>query len=404
LWCGGAVTRFLWGASTSAHQIEGGNVHSDWWELEHTGHWLVREPSLRAADSWNRWEEDLDLLAGAGFNAYRFSVEWARVEPEPGARDLDAVNRYRKMVSGARARGLAPVVTLHHFTGPAWFARQGGWADAAAPAAFERWVEMAAEILAEGAQLVCTINEPNILALTPVLLGTETRPSEVAQLLPDVDAARNLVEAHQRAVDVVRQQLPGTPVGWTVACHNFQPSSPDAEDVCAAYAKPRQTDFLAAAKADDFIGVQTYTRRLIGVEGDTPVPLPPPEGSPVTQTRWEYYPQALEDAVRTTAADVPGVPIVVTENGIATADDEQRRAYTALALEGLLRAVGDGIDVRGYLHWSLLDNYEWGSYQPTFGLVAVEPATCDRIPKPSLRWLGALDHPLRDRPGPEGPR
>ncbi|WTW91962.1 family 1 glycosylhydrolase [Streptomycetaceae bacterium NBC_01309] len=385
---------FLVGASTSAHQTEGNNVSSDWWGLERLagagalgGH--LREPSGDAVDSFHRWPEDMDVLSELGFNAYRFSIEWARVEPEEGLISRAAIAHYRAMVHGAVERGLTPVVTLHHFTTPHWFAARGGWRADGAVDLFVRYVETAAEILGDDVEYVATINEPNMVALTAAFMNlapealTEINPAKVE---PDAVTSQVMIQAHKAAAKALKAANPRYKVGWTVANQVYQPE-PGAEDTAAAIAYPREDLFLEAAWEDDWIGVQAYTRTRIGTDG----PLPIPEDAERTLTGWEFYPEAIGHAVRHTV-DVVGsdVEILVTENGIATADDERRIAYTSGALSALAETIRDGADVRGYLHWSALDNYEWGSFAPTFGLIAVDRATFARTPKPSAHWLGGV--------------
>ncbi|MCX4547656.1 glycoside hydrolase family 1 protein [Streptomyces sp. NBC_01500] len=380
---------FLWGASTAAHQIEGGNTNSDWWEFEHSGIPYVKEPSGDACDSYHRWREDMDLLAELGFTDYRFSIEWARIEPAPGEFSHAAIAHYRRMVEGARARGLRPMVTLHHFTAPRWFAQRGGWAAAGSDELFARYLTAAAPIYATDVAHVCTINEPNILAVMAAAQAALASGQAVnfAEDPPAPDEATTevLIRAHARAVETVKSLAPQVSTGWSVANLVCQPL-PGAEDVAAAFRHPRVDVFLEAARGDDWLGVQAYTRTLIGPNGRLPVP----EGAERTLMGWEYYPQALGHALRHSASVATGTPLIVTENGIATADDARRINYTTGALDSLAAAMRDGIDVRGYFHWSALDNYEWGRYAPTFGLIAVDRETFVRTPKPSAAWLGAI--------------
>ncbi|QKG21764.1 glycoside hydrolase family 1 protein [Actinomadura verrucosospora] len=376
---------FLMGASTAAHQIEGGNTASDWWAFEHASGTRVREPSGDAADSYHRWREDMDLLAGLGFNAYRFSVEWARIEPARGEVSHAALAHYRRMVEGARERGLEPVVTLHHFTSPLWFAKAGGFAAPDAADLFARYVETVAPILDGPVRHTVTINEPNMLALMQAI--RRAPDSDYTRIAPDEAVSEGLIAAHHAARDVLHRLLPGVRAGWTIANQVYQPAGPGDEDACRAHAWPREDRFIEAARGDDWIGVQSYSRTRVAEDG----PLPVPDDAEKTITGWEYYPEALGEAVRHTAAIVgPSVPIIVTENGIATADDARRIDYTTGALAALAAAMRDGVDVRGYLHWSALDNYEWGSYEPTFGLIGVDRTTFARTPKPSAAWLGGL--------------
>jgi beta-glucosidase len=378
---------FLWGTSTAAHQIEGNNTNSDWWLFEHMENPYVKEPSGDACDSYHRWPEDMDLLAELGFTDYRFSIEWARIEPAPGEFSNAAIAHYRRMVEGALARGLRPMVTLHHFTVPRWFLERGGWAAAGSDELFARYITAASPVFATGVAHVCTINEPNMVASMATAYESviSGRPLPTTGLpAPDAATTDALIRAHARAVETVKSLAPHVNTGWSVANLVYQ-ALPGAEDVAATLRRPRVDVFLEAARADDWLGVQSYTRTLIGPDG----PLPVPEDAERTLTDWEFYPEALGHALRHSAAAAPGVPLIVTENGLATADDTRRVHYTAGALQALAEAMDDGIDVRGYYHWSALDNYEWGRYAPTFGLIAVDRETFVRTPKPSAAWLGA---------------
>lgn len=203
---------------------------------------------------------------------------------------------------------------------------------------------------------------------------------------PDEETTHAVIAAHHAAVKAVRAVNPDIQVGWTIANQVYQ-ALPGAEEITAAYRHPREDVFIEAARDDDFIGVQSYTRTKIGADG----PIPAPEDAERTLTQWEYYPSAVGHALRHTA-DVIGrdMPLIVTENGIATGDDTRRLDYYTGALAAVAAAIEDGLNVQGYLAWSALDNYEWGSYTPTFGLIAVDPVTFERTPKPSAVWLGAL--------------
>jgi beta-glucosidase len=203
---------------------------------------------------------------------------------------------------------------------------------------------------------------------------------------PDLETTEAVIAAHHAAVKVVRAVNADIQVGWTIANQVYQ-ALPGAEEVTAAYRRPREDVFIEAARGDDFIGVQSYTRTKVGQDG----PVTAPEDAERTLTQWEYYPAAVGEALRHTA-DVIGrdMPLIVTENGIATDDDTRRIDYYRGALAAVASAVEDGLDVQGYLAWSALDNYEWGSYAPTFGLIAVDPVTFERTPKPSAEWLGGL--------------
>lgn len=375
---------FVFGAATSPHQTEGGNTKSDWWLLETMPGSPLAEASGAACDSFNRWREDMDLLAGAGLTAYRFGIEWARIEPTEGEFDQAALDHYSAMIDGAIERGIEPIVTLHHFTSPAWFAMRGGWLVPDAPELFARYVEHVVPLLSGRVRRVVTINEPNMVAIMArVLAGEATFDTGLGGMLPaPSEPVRDaLIAAHHAARHTLKTHISDLEVGWSVANQCVQWTS-EAETEGLAYRQAVEDPFISAAAGDDFIGVQAYTRTIISPNGKVDT------GGERTLTGWEYYPEAIGQALRDTARRLPGVPLLITENGIATDDDTRRIAYTTGALEAVSACIADGLDVRGYVHWSLLDNYEWGHWGPTFGLVAVDRETFERTPKPSLAWLG----------------
>lgn len=392
---------FLWGASTAPHQIEGNNLNSDWWVQEQTVPGM--EPSGDAIDSYHRYREDMQLLAGAGLNSYRFGIEWARIEPLPGRFSRAELAHYRRMIETAFELGITPVVTLSHFTTPRWFAEEGGWLGERAVERFSAYVAETTSILG-GVEWVVTMNEPNMLAMMVTMRrmmtmgpqAQEEQPPEEWQSPtvdqdprpqlppPDPEIGARLVEAHHAAREIIRERT-GAKVGWTVANRAFV-ARPGAE------AKKRELEhvwedlYLEGSAGDDFVGVQSYSSQWVGQDGIEPHPQSPDN----TLVGTAYRPDAIGIALRHTAEVTGGLPILITENGIATGDDARRIAYTSEALRHVSEAVDDGIDVRGYLHWSLLDNYEWGHWEPTFGLISVDRETFARTPKPSLAWLGSV--------------
>lgn len=377
---------FLWGASTAAHQVEGNNVNSNWWVMEHTPGAAILEPSGDAVDHYHRYREDIGLLAEAGLNSYRFSVEWARIEPERGFVSQASLDHYRRMIDTCLEFGIEPVVTLMHFTVPRWMNETGSWRDPEAPELFARYTEAVLPILTSGVRYVCTINEPNIAAM---LAGGEQADNLVANGLPNPDpkVAEALLASHRRARDVLTA-VPGLRSGWTIATQDFTPTDePGATEALREYGYPRDDWYLEQAAGDDFVGVQAYTRTFVGPDG----PLPAPADAETTLTGWEYFPRAAADGIHSAWEKSGHTPVMVTENGIATADDARRIDYTDASLRAIHRTIEDGVDVLGYLHWSALDNYEWASgYRPTFGLIAVDRQTFARTPKPSLAWLGSI--------------
>lgn len=380
---------FLWGAATSPHQTEGNNVNSDWWALESSALPMIPERSGDAVDSYHRYREDMTLLGQAGLNAYRFGVEWARIEPERGQISQAMLDHYRRMIDTARECGLTPMVTLHHFTSPQWFAEAGGWVAPDAVERFADYVRAVAPILVD-VPWICTINEPNMVAIFAAAQRLVSDPESFSAMTsgampdPDPDSGKILIDAHHAATAILRAETDAA-VGWSVAQQSFV-AAPGCEEQLAKANHIWEDPYLIAARDDDFVGVQAYTSRTVGPDGI----IEHPEHPDNTLTSWAYRPDALGIAVRHAWEVTGGTPIVVTENGIATDDDTKRIAYTAEALAHLGQAMADGIDVRGYLHWSALDNYEWGHWRPTFGLIAVDRRTFTRTPKPSLAWLGEM--------------
>ncbi len=374
---------FLWGTATAAHQVEGGNWNNDWWAWEHTPGSRCAEPSGDACDHYHRYPDDLRLLADLGFGTYRFSVEWSRVEPEDGEFSRAALEHYRRVCAACRELGLEPIVTFHHFTTPRWTAERGGWTEPSTAERFARFCERTAGHLGDLMARACTINEPNVVTACGYLFGSFP-PGRA-----DPDAYRRakdvFIDAHHRAVEAIRSTV-DLPVGLTLAMTDYQ-AVDGGESTLEALCRDSEDVFLEAARGDDFVGVQAYTRGLVAPTGR----LDPPAGARLTLTGWEFWPDALAATIRRAWQVTGGVPVLVTENGVATADDAERVEYVERALRGVLDCLADGIDVQGYVYWSALDNFEWAlGYRPTFGLVAVGRATQVRTAKPSAHWLGRV--------------
>ncbi|MBI4944378.1 MAG: glycoside hydrolase family 1 protein [Actinobacteria bacterium] len=398
---------FLWGTATAAHQVEGGNVGNDGWFLEHLPRTIFAEPSGDACDHYHRYAQDIATVAALGLNSYRFSVEWSRVELVEGEFSLAALDHYRRMLEACHAHGLTPVVTYNHFTSPLWLLAAGGWEDAATPDRFARYCEKVTAHLGDLVGRACTLNEPNLPNLLEVM-GIGGEPAERRGEVPmwaDAAAALGIpaarvapfqftisgtgfatrVAAHRAGTAAIKAVRPDLPVGWTLALTDVQ-SVPGGEDRAASVAREVNDVYLEAARGDDFVGVQNYGRHVFDADGL--VHAGP--GAVVNQLGEELYPQGLANAVRHAAA-VSEAPVVVTENGLSTADDAQRQWFVEEALRGLREVVAEGVDVRGYTYWSLLDNFEWiFGYRPTFGLVAVDRTTFARTVKPSAVRYGQI--------------
>jgi beta-glucosidase len=398
--------RFLWGCATAGHQVEGNNTSSDFWTMEHLPQGMFKEPSGDACDHYHLYPQDIAMLADLGFNTYRFSLEWARIEPEEGFFSLAELEHYRRVLATCHEHELTTMLTYSHFSIPRWFAIQGGWGNAKAADLYARFCEKATRHLGDLVGYASTLNEPDIpqllswinlpgvpagMSITQMMqMGLENvrrqlNAPEFADLfLGDATKTRDgLLAAHGKGRDAMKSVRPEMPVGFNLAMTDDQPAPEDShlEEKRADVYGP----WLEAAKHCDYLGVQTYSRSIVGKKD-----LSPPAGAELTQVGMEFYPECVEHVVRYAAKET-GVPIYVTENGIATEDDTRRVEYYRRALAGLKGAIDDGVDVRGYIAWSLMDNFEWMSgYTPKFGLVAVDLKTQKRTIKPSATILGNI--------------
>ena len=375
---------FVWGTATAAHQVDGANWNNDWWEWEHDPSSPCVESSGDACDHWHRYPDDIRMLADLGFGSYRFSLEWSRIEPEEGEWSGVALEHYRRMCATCHEEGIRPVVTFHHFTTPRWAAAEGGWAEPKTADRFARFCEHATAHLGDLMTAACTINEPNIVATMGFLAGVFPPGKQDIELRRRVNDI--LIDAHRKAADAIHAGAGDVPVGLTLSMNDYQ-AVDGGESKRDRIRHTMEDVYLEAARDDDFVGVQCYTRMRVGPNGA----LPPEEGVETTIMGYEFWPEALEATIRRAWEVTEQTPVLVTENGIGTDDDTRRVAYVERALWGVLRCLGDGIDVRGYTYWSAMDNFEWAlGYRPTFGLVAVDRTTLGRSPKPSALWLGDI--------------
>ena len=398
--------KFLWGTATAGHQVEGNLVNDDCWLLENLPNSTFKEPSGDACDHYHRFEEDIAMLASFGLNAYRFSVEWSRIEPVKGAFSPAELGHYRRMLECCHKHGITPIVTYNHDATPAWFALAGGWESPEAPALFARYAARVTRDLGDLIGYAMTLNEPNLFTLfrwmqTPggplsdIILKDLPRtraqlnqPKFSSYFLGDPDRMRDgMLAAHGEARQAIKSERAGLPVGFSLAIEDDQAPLPSMNAVSHVEEKRRQVygPWFEMAKKDDYIGLQNYSRSFVG-KGNLPVPA----GAEQTQNHSEFYPEGLEHVVRLVAKET-GVPVLVTENGVSTNDDTRRVEFIKRAVAGIERCRKDGVDVRAYIHWSLMDNFEWVfGFDIHFGLVAVDRATQKRTPKPSAYVLGNL--------------
>ena len=418
---------FLLGAATAAHQVEGNNFNSDCWIMEHIPHSSYDEPSEDAVDHYHRYEEDINYLKCAGLNSYRFSIEWARIEPEEGKWDEAEIEHYKQMIKYCKSNGITPVITYHHFSSPKWLVSDGGWENPKVVDRFAKYAKKLTEEYKDDLEYICTINEANMrLQLKSLIADMKKRMSRgqensdtsnvqvgfnammenmklqmmeqaqafgvadprnihnfVSECTPEGDLL--VMKAHMAAKEAIKAVKPEIKVGLTLSLHNIV-----AYDGGNQLAQDNWNEefihYLPYIAEDDFLGVQCYSNKYFDGNGVAASP----EKSPVTQMGYEDVPTAIGDCIRTVAKDFKN-DLIVTENGIATDDDDRRQVFIKEATESVEKCIEDGIPVKGYFYWSLLDNFEWQKgYAKTFGLIAVDRTTQTRIPKESLKLLGSL--------------
>ena len=418
---------FLWGTATSGHQIEGNNTVSDWWAWE-GGRIRGDLTSGRACDAWNRYEEDYALMASMGLNAYRMGIEWSRVEPAPGRWDDEAFSPYEDMMKSLSSKGIAICLTLFHLTLPKWVADSGGWENPATVDAFARFCEQTAARLGRYPLLWCTLNEPNVYAMSSYVAGEF--PPEKKSLRAAKRVMRHLLTAHAAACSIINAYAHCAayrPDGANAhsrrpligIAHNMMPivpARPGYLDRIVAGLQNRawNTSLIEAlatgtmtglfgdgrpieglAGSCTFIGVNYYLRRTIafklnGIANGFSEDVFPPD-APRTDFGWPIVPEGLYDSL--IQASELNVLIYVTENGIADAHDTMRPRYIVDHLAATHRAIGSGADVRGYFHWTFHDNFEWrDGYTQKFGLYALDPEDPElcRVPRPSATLYASV--------------
>jgi beta-glucosidase len=396
----------LWGTAVSHYQVEGGD-DCDWTDWERRG--LTRgEPCGDAARSWELYEHDADLARAAGANAFRFSISWSRVEPRPGRFDRDALSRYRRFVNHLHAIGLEPVVTLFHYTHPPWFHAESPWTSTAAIDRFRRFTSHVCDFIGDRVRMWIPLNEPLVFVLAGYydaqIPPGLAEPRLVARVLD------HLLAAHVESAAVIREANPEAAIG---VAHNMMAFAPRRRfhpldrtlarmaDRCynrglvEAFATGRWSFLLPPAtrvsgrrdelpKSIDFFGVNFYSRLHLRCPGTQRAigdfEYLDANGGGLTDNGWEIVPDALEPLLR--EASRSGLPLVVSENGIADADDRNRARFIDDHLAAIVRS---RVPVHGYFHWSLVDNYEWlDGFGPKFGLYAVDRATMQRSPRASV--------------------
>jgi len=381
---------FYWGSATASYQVEGGIENCDWAEAAREG----RVPVCGdACDHFHRYEEDFDLAKQLGHNAHRFSIEWARIEPEEGKFDEVAIEHYRNVIRALKARGLTPFVTLWHFTLPLWFMQKGGFESDESPQLFARYAKYCVEQLGDELGHVTTMNEPNVFA-TQGWINAEWPPfkmsarpwqrsytgtvikkrSKISSLLNYFDVVKNLSKSHNLAYREIKKMAPHLQVSIVKHIHVYLPAKGPINKIRQIVSNYLQNHrFMGRIYSHlDEVGVNYYQASKYGVELT----------SRKTDMGWNYTPEYIYDALKLVSKYK--LPMFVSEAGIADDDDSDRKEYIEKQVEGVARALEEGIDVRGHLYWSLMDNYEWAlGFEKKFGLIEIDYQTQERKIRPS---------------------
>jgi len=399
---------FLWGTATASHQMEGNNTNNNWSQWEQDGHTVHR--SGLAADWWGgRWREDFDRAAETGQNAHRLSIEWSRVQPTPDKWDEEAIEKYRAMLRGLRERGMTALVTLHHFTDPLWLGEQGGWENENVVLAFEKYVRKMVGALKEYANLWVTINEPNIYALVGYANGAF--PPGKKDLKLAMQVLGNMIRAHAAAYRAIHQLQPEARVGYAlhyrpmtprwkffpldilmrnIRHQGFNMGFPSAISTGVMRSPLGNQSIPEARGTQDYFGLNYYSVDTIWFDLSKPAELFTnsgyAKGAELSPTKFlANLPEGLFDSIKWIEKTYPNLPILITENGVEDAQDTLRPRYMAQHIHQMWLAVNFNWQVKGYFHWSLVDNFEWErGWTQRFGLWGLDVETQQRIRRPSV--------------------
>ena len=389
--------RFVWGAATSAHQVEGDNIHNDWWAWEARG--KVVDRSGQACDHYHRFADDFALAAALGHTAHRLSLEWSRIELAPGQYQAAALDHYREVLQDLKSRNMQTFVTLHHFTNPLWFARQGGWEHPRAAPQFTQYVQAVVAALGDLVDVWVTINEPNVYTLKGYWEGVWP-PGKRHDWRAVEQVTHHLAAAHQMAYRIIHRTYPHAPVGIAHSVAAFLPARADSrldQAVVRLHDWYYNHRFFRLTRGHhDFIGLNYYfaAGRKFSWRWPffTQTALPYPHTEPL---HWSLYPPGLTQLLL--EFKQYRLPIYITENGLPDAIDALRPEFIRAHVRAIEVAQRQGVDVRGYFHWSLLDNFEWAEgFSPRFGLIAVDFATQARTIRPSARVYQAIINQAQD--------
>lgn len=384
---------FLWGSATSAYQVEGNNTNSDWWRWEKdTG----RENSGSACRHYELYNLDFDLAKSLNHNAHRLSIEWSRIEPEEGKFNDEELKHYLDVILSLRSRNIEPIVTLLHFTNPLWFSKSGGWENRKSITRFLRYCEFVVRSLGKHVHYWVTINEPTVYIFHAYIAGIW--PPQVKSFLKANAVEGNLIFAHIAAYRLIHKiykelHLPGPSISIAQYTQAFAPCTANLKNRFAAYLRDKWYNFgfldrIMRHKTIDFIGLNYYSRQLVELRkwgiGNLAMDVCKNNHHPVKKNSlgWDIYPEGLYGVLLKLKRYC--LPVIITENGICTPDDNLRWEYIYEHLKNIHLAMEKGVDVRGYLYWSLMDNFEWDKgFSPRFGLVDIDYNTFKRTVRES---------------------
>ncbi len=391
---------FLWGAATSAYQVEGDNVNSDWWQWEKD---VGRENSGPACRHYKFYEQDFDLAKSLNHNAHRLSIEWSRIESEEGKFSEVELKHYIDVILTLRARNIEPVVALHHFTNPIWFSKSGGWENRRSVARFLRYCDFVTRSLAKYVHYWITINEPTVYISHAYIFGVW--PPQTKSLLKAKVVQDNLVWAHIKAFRLIHKiykELCLLKPSISIAQYTqaFVPCTQNLKNRFAAYLRDKWYNFgfldkIMRHKTMDFVGVNYYSRQLVELRklgiSNLAMDVCKNNHHPVKKNSlgWDIYPEGLYEVLL--KLKKYGLPVIITENGICTSDDNLRWEYIYAHLKNIHLAMEKGVHVTGYLYWSLMDNFEWDKgFGPRFGLIDIDYDTYKRTIRESARLFGQV--------------
>lgn len=378
---------FLWGSGTSAHQVEGNNIYNDWWAWEQTQ--TEDHRSGKAADQYNLYEQDFTLAKSLSHNSHRLSIEWSRIEPKKGQYDQSAIDHYVSVLQFLKAKNMTVMLTLWHFTQPKWAADEGGWESSKMADYFNKFVEKVVPELKNYVDLWITLNEPEIYTFMAYLGGDDVGsfPPAKKNKLTSLKVTWHLARAHKKAFKTIHQLVPNAKVGIAQNISSFEASHKHSFlEMFSVIISDRITNhsfYFLTKGYHDFLGLNYYFNyRLNLKKGFIPEVVNPQDSKKnVSDLGWEIYPEGLF-SILTDLSD--GLPIYITEVGIASTNDDRRTRFLIEYLQEVYRAIKSGVNVKGFFYWSLIDNFEWHrGFDPRFGLVEIDYPTQTRTPRPS---------------------